>query len=142
MPKPVVAKQLGELLQEQQEPFILEIYLHEKGYSKKSASWGPKNKRRKVIPSCSNVVIKTVFKKLVESFRNTRKAKINSASGDGNHSDREIGRRIDQGTADSERFSSASGTTTLFQSCSGSDTEGRTGSPQPDSGNLVEAKEV
>ncbi|KAI8550113.1 hypothetical protein RHMOL_Rhmol06G0079200 [Rhododendron molle] len=141
VPEPAQAKQLGELLQEQQEPFILEIYLHEKGYLKKSASWGPKNKIRKVIPSCSKIVIKAVFKKLVESFRNTQKARINSASGDGNHSDQEIGRRSDQYTADSERFSSASGTT-LFHSSSGSDTEGRTGSPQPHSGNLVEAKEI
>lgn len=140
MTKPVVAKQLGELLQEQQEPFILEIYLLEKGYLKKSANWGPKNKS-----SCSKIV-KAVFNKLVLSIRNTRKPK-NSASGDGSHGVWEIGRRSNQDTVDSDRFSSASGTT-VFHSCSGSDTDDRTGSLQPDSvlsfkiGNLVEEKEV
>lgn len=137
MSKPAVAKQLRELLQEQQEPFIPEIYPHDKGYLIKSASWGPKSNRRKVIPSCSKNV-KAMFIKLVGSFRHTKKAK-NSVSGDGNHSGQEIGRRSD--------LSSSSGTT-VFHSCSGSDTEGRTDSPPPHSvlsftiGNLVEAKEV
>ncbi|GMQ08538.1 hypothetical protein CsSME_00052219 [Camellia sinensis var. sinensis] len=70
-------KQLGELLQEQQEPLILELYLFEKGhlrnnfnsetnfhccfgnpssFLKRSASWGGLSKRRKAIPSCSKIV--------------------------------------------------------------------------------------
>lgn len=66
-----VTKQLGDLLQEQQEPFVLEIYLFDKGYrknvllSKRTSS----NKffmrvnrsevsyrRRKMISSCSSAV--------------------------------------------------------------------------------------
>ncbi|GMP24870.1 hypothetical protein CsSME_00001991 [Camellia sinensis var. sinensis] len=62
-------KQLGELLQEQQEPFILELYLFEKGYLrnnfnsetnfhccfgnpssflKRSASWGGLSREEKL----------------------------------------------------------------------------------------------
>lgn len=67
-----VTKQLGDLLQEQQEPFVLEIYLFDKGYrknmlnSKKSTpnrffkrpsrSEALMLRRRKIISSCSSAV--------------------------------------------------------------------------------------
>ncbi|KAK1366936.1 hypothetical protein POM88_042497 [Heracleum sosnowskyi] len=65
-----VTKQLGELLQEQQEPFVLEIYLIDKGYRKNmlNSKKGTRNRffkrpsrsealfRRKIISSCSSAV--------------------------------------------------------------------------------------
>lgn len=65
-----VTKQLGDLLQEQQEPFVLEIYLIDKGYRKnvllskkstsnryfKRASWSEVHLRRKFLSSCSSTV--------------------------------------------------------------------------------------
>ncbi|XP_057469242.1 uncharacterized protein LOC130758375 [Actinidia eriantha] len=130
--KPAIAKQLGELLQEQQEPFILEIYLLERGYLKnvnpntgsrccssisssflKSSAGLGLSRRRKVIPNCSKIV-KAVFNKLV-SVSSNQKLK-NSASGKGNFS------VWDQEKAESDRFSSAS-STTVFNSCSESDAE-------------------
>ncbi|XP_052188639.1 uncharacterized protein LOC127799006 isoform X2 [Diospyros lotus] len=84
VPKPASARQLGDLLKEQQEPFVLEVYLLERGYLrnklnvgrsfscsignsssclKKSVNWGL-NDRRKVIPRCSEIV-RAVFKKVV-----------------------------------------------------------------------------
>lgn len=71
-----VTKQLGDLLQEQQEPFVLEIYLIDRGYrknmllskrttsnnffSRSSRSTEVLYKRRKIISSCSSAV-KTLF---------------------------------------------------------------------------------
>ncbi|GFZ10140.1 hypothetical protein Acr_21g0007390 [Actinidia rufa] len=130
--KPAIAKQLGELLQEQQEPFNLEIYLLERGYLKnvnpnigsrcyssisssflKSSAGLGLSRRRKVIPNCSKIV-KAVFNKLV-SVSSNQKLK-NSASGKGNSS------VWDQDKAESDRFSSA-GSTSVFHSCSESDAE-------------------
>lgn len=75
----MIPKQLGELLQEQQEPFILDIYLLEKGClrnrfnSSLTCRWGslnpkclskkPISKRWKIFPKCSKAV-KAVFCKL------------------------------------------------------------------------------
>ncbi|GFY85968.1 hypothetical protein Acr_04g0007060 [Actinidia rufa] len=157
--KPAIVKQLGEFLQEKQEPFILEIYLLERGYLKnlnpntgfrycssnsssflkRSASLGL-SRRRKVIPNCSKIV-KAVFNKLV-SVSSNQKLK-NSASGKGNSS---VG---DREKAESDRFSSAS-STTVFHSCSESDAEDGPNSLQKDGDscpaskfcNLVQEKEV
>ncbi|KAK9271158.1 hypothetical protein L1049_026747 [Liquidambar formosana] len=135
MPKTV--KQLGELLQEQQDPFILEIYLQERGYLKKSlssednsgschgnsnkflkrsASCGP-NKSRKGMPHCSKI-LQAVFNKLVSINENLR---VKHSHGDGKFSVTEKGRN-NQEAAEPERFSSSS-STTVFNSCSETDIE-------------------
>lgn len=72
----MIPKQLGELLQEKQEPFILDIYLLEKGCSRNRFNLNPTfnccsfthltkplSKRRKIFPNCSNAA-KAVFGKI------------------------------------------------------------------------------
>ncbi|KAF5942790.1 hypothetical protein HYC85_020432 [Camellia sinensis] len=115
IPKQSSAKQLGELLQEQQEPFILEIYLLEKGYMKnklnlqsgfrnsnsrflnKLTTQGS-NRRRKVVPTCPKIV-RAVLKKLV-SIINKQTMK-NSVDEDGESS-------AEQEKPESDGLSSAS----------------------------------
>ncbi|KAL7175707.1 hypothetical protein ACSBR2_029321 [Camellia fascicularis] len=97
IPKQSSAKQLGELLQEQQEPFILEIYLLEKGYMKNKLNLQSgfrnsnsrflnklttrgSNRKRKVVPTCPKIV-RAALKKLV-SISNKQTMK-NSVDGDG-----------------------------------------------------------
>ncbi|KAG6438082.1 hypothetical protein SASPL_103018 [Salvia splendens] len=59
-------KLLGEFLQEQQEPFALEVYLLERGFARCSL----KERRRQAIPNCSDVV-KAVFSRILR--HNNRK---------------------------------------------------------------------
>lgn len=132
----LVTKQLGDLLQEQQEPFTLEIYLIERGYSKNkfnlelyTSSKFLKNK--KIIPICSKAV-RALFNKL--GYLNprikdsgTKKRKKNS-----------------QEITEDNTFSSASSKNS-FNSCSESDTEDRYILPRKGSqrnGNLLGEEEV
>ncbi|CAK9137672.1 unnamed protein product [Ilex paraguariensis] len=130
-------KLLGELLQEQQEPFTLEVYLLERGYQKnksssdhslrccssnstkflkRPASCGLK-KRKKVVPNCSNIV-KAVFNKLLSIDRKWTKKHYGSDQG---VSATEMSMNNPE-IAEDDKFSSAS-STTVFNSCSGSDVE-------------------
>ncbi|CAL5385556.1 unnamed protein product [Camellia sinensis] len=155
-------KQLGELLQEKQEPFILELYLFEKGYVrnnfnsetsfhccsgnpsrflKRSACWGDLSKRKKAIPSCSKNV-KLLFNKIVSISNHKLR---NSVSGERKSSVGETS-RSNQQTAESDRFSSA-GSTTVYNSCSEIDIEDGPNSLQTDGiafklGNVPQEKEV
>ncbi|KAL5558701.1 hypothetical protein UlMin_034912 [Ulmus minor] len=129
-------KQLGELLQEQQEPFVLDVYLIEKGYlnrslssktgccngnpiklSSRSATSGL-NKSRKGFPSCSKA-LRAIYNKFARS-----NGSLSTKSSD----DKEEGQfsvDIDMGNNGQEvveidRFSSAS-STTVYNSCPESD---------------------
>lgn len=140
LPRTASVKQLGELLQEQQEPFTLENFLQERGYAKKSLS--PNNtlkrsascdlkRRRKVIPQCCKIV-KAAFQKLLS---------INGKLRIKNAELRERNQEIDEAVG---WFSSAS-STTVFNSCpeTESDTDERMNSTRRDyvssaTGNLEE----
>lgn len=113
------AKQLGEILQDQQEPFTLQLYLIERGH-KDSSNFLNKpssatNKRGLLIPTCTKI-LRAVFSKLPSI--NLRIKNPDSKNQDTGITDVGKGR---QGHAD-ERFSSAS-STTVFHSCSQSDIE-------------------
>ncbi|CAN4122524.1 unnamed protein product [Withania somnifera] len=156
-----MSKQLGQFLQEQQEPFTLELYLLERGqfrskhlisdgdfrccsrnfsstnFLKRSASCGTK-KRRKVIPTCSKIV-KSVFNKLVTISHNQ---KIKNLANDQEHNNSTS--KNTNTIEDDDKFSSAS-STTVFHSCSDSnDAEGadNLSSPQAADDNFLHVKQV
>ncbi|KAL5706676.1 hypothetical protein ACHQM5_024812 [Ranunculus cassubicifolius] len=66
LPTEKAVKRLSELLQEQQEPFNLDVYLMERGYLKKllNSKGNKELKRRKRIPLCPKI-LKKVLNKLV-----------------------------------------------------------------------------
>ncbi|KAK4352219.1 hypothetical protein RND71_027737 [Anisodus tanguticus] len=132
-----MSKQLGQFLQEQQEPFTLELYLLERGRSirgkgtlfsdgdfrccsrnsstkflKRSANCGAK-KRRKVIPNCSKIV-KSVFNKLVTIIHNQKIKNLGSVE-QNNATSKNINCQGNT-NADDDKFSSAS-SSTVFNSC-------------------------
>lgn len=127
--KPV--KQLAELLQEQQEPFVLEVYLFERGYLRKSlssnreggssfcktfnrsSSWGL-SKSKKGALSCSRV-LRSVYNKLVS--RNSGPSNKSSENKEAELNADTKMRRKNQEIVDSDRFSSAS-SRTQYDSCS------------------------
>ncbi|KAL3505040.1 hypothetical protein ACH5RR_034881 [Cinchona calisaya] len=119
-----MSKNLGDFLQEQQEPFILEVYLLERGYSssnvgtclKRSVSSGLK-RNKKFIPNCSKIV-RALFTRHLSA---TDSQKINNNSGirDKNVS---VSEKESSRQADDDKFSSAS-SATVFNSCSESDGE-------------------
>ncbi|KAM3237533.1 hypothetical protein P3L10_012562 [Capsicum annuum] len=127
-----MSKQLGQFLQEQQEPFTLELYLLERGqfrnkhltsdgdfrccsinsstnFLKRSASCGAKKRRQVLILNCSKIV-KSVFNKLVITINHNQKNKNLANDQEQYHNN---------STNDDQKFSSAS-RTTLFHSCSDS----------------------
>ncbi|XP_039049933.1 uncharacterized protein LOC120190999 isoform X2 [Hibiscus syriacus] len=129
-------RQLGELLQEQQEPFVLEVYLSERGCVKKklisgvnfnfscchgnSAKFlnksGSQNDRKKgspQFPKVLQVILRNKFFK-IKGLRTK-----NSDDEDGKLSVAEIHINT-QETAEADRFSSAS-SATVYNSCSDSD---------------------
>lgn len=148
----MIQKQLAEFLKEQQEPFVLEAYLLERGCCyhsqknrfhfadvssghfsstmakpsclKKSFSWGGLKRNQKFLPNCSKVV-RTLFTKLVTVHVHQKKiSHQNTCAADMKDKGRhEI--------ADEDRFSSStrSTTTTVFNSCSESDAEHTHSSP-------------
>lgn len=132
-PKP--SKQLGELLQDQQDPFILEAFLSERGCPKKGSSSEGNSKRyleksascclnksRKGFPRCSKI-LRAVYKKFVSIKDQGQRVKISETR---NEEEEEYSvtamDRDGQQVAESDRFSSAS-STTVFVSCSESDKE-------------------
>ncbi|XP_061372031.1 uncharacterized protein LOC133314558 [Gastrolobium bilobum] len=128
-------KRLEEFLKEQQEPFILEVYLLERGCSKKWSSNGDSGKsleksassglikRRKALLPFSKVV-KALHKKLafhnqsstLISDTDNRKESVNVSV------PYEAG-SVDQTVVETDRFSTAS-SSTLFNSCSDIDEDG------------------
>lgn len=153
-----MSKQLGQFLQEQQEPFTLETYLLERGqfgskhlisdgdfrccsssskFLKRSASCGAK-KRRKVIPNCSKIV-KSLLNKLVAISHSNQKIKNYLASEEHKNA---TSKNTD--IADDDKFSSES-STTVFNSCSdSSDAEegDNLSSPQAADDNFLHEKQV
>ncbi|XP_009778936.1 uncharacterized protein LOC107808935 [Nicotiana tabacum] len=153
-----MSKQLGEFLQEKQEPFTLELYLLERGHTlssnsngdfrccsvnsttkflKKSASCGT-NKKRKVIPNCSKLV-KSVLNKLVTISHNQKIKNLASEE----HNNATIKNGQGNTKANDDNFSSAS-STTVFNSCSDtSDVEEVENlSPQAADDNFLSEKQV
>lgn len=127
-------KLLGEFLQEQQEPFALEVYLLERGFSKgtsldasssirnsarflKRSACGGLKKRRYAIPNCSGFV-KSVFSRLV--LHNS--LQIKNPGNRGRKTTQANNRESREEHADEDKFSSAS-STTVYNSCSESDAE-------------------
>ncbi|XVE70223.1 hypothetical protein DITRI_Ditri10aG0055600 [Diplodiscus trichospermus] len=131
------ARQLGELLQEQQEPFILEVHLSERGYAGKNLTSGANficchgnsgkflkksgrlNKNKKGTPHFP-MLLKVVCNKL-STIKGLRTK--NSDDKDGKLSVTEMVDRNNQETAEPDRFSSAS-SSTVYNSCSDSDIDG------------------
>ncbi|KAI3460133.1 hypothetical protein Pfo_016796 [Paulownia fortunei] len=128
-------KLLGEFLQEQQEPFALEVYLLERGcprgislnarctlcssakFLKCSASCSLK-KRRYVVPNCSNF-LKAVFSQFVMANDNQ---KFKNSGNGGRKTALVENWKNRQENAAEDRFSAAS-STPVFNSCSDRDVE-------------------
>lgn len=100
-------KLLGEFLQEQQEPFVLELYLLERGYRART-----KIKRRDAIPKCAKFV-SAVFKRVV--LHNSSKIKNDPGTG--------RGEAVGANDGDEDEFTSARATTLYTSSCSESEVE-------------------
>ncbi|XWS24080.1 hypothetical protein CRYUN_Cryun28dG0070200 [Craigia yunnanensis] len=128
------ARQLGDLLQEQQEPFILEVYLSERGCVRKNLpsganfigyhgntgkflkKFGSQNQSKKGIPHFPKV-LKVVLCNKFFTIKGLRTK--NSDDEERKLSVTEMDRN-NQETAEPDRFSSAS-STTVYNSCSDSD---------------------
>ncbi|OMO70845.1 hypothetical protein COLO4_28465 [Corchorus olitorius] len=158
--KPNPARQLGELLQEQQDPFILEVYLSERGctlrknfnlgahnsgkFLKKSGNGSQNYKSKKGTVHNFPKVLKVVCNKLFTIKLGSR----NYKSSDGNYEDRKLGNvcemdedRNKQESAEPDVFSSAS-ITTVYNSCSDSDIdESSTFSDNPNSVQIYNHRE-
>ncbi|BAT77938.1 uncharacterized protein HKW66_Vig0096690 [Vigna angularis] len=123
-PKPKSGKILAEFLKEQQDPFILDLYLLEKGYS-------TKNKKREPLFQFSKVLT-TLHKKLV--FHNPSCILIRESHIINQHVLHTVPRQpesSDQTIEDTDRFSSSTATnSTVYLSCSDSDEDGTAVSPQ------------
>ncbi|XP_022766438.1 uncharacterized protein LOC111311329 [Durio zibethinus] len=127
------ARQLGELLQEQQEPFVLEVYLSERRCVRKNLisganfigchgnsgkflkKSGSQNKSKKGIPNFPKVLKVVPCSK----FFAIKGSRTKNSDDDGKLSVTEMDRN-NQETAEPDRFSSAS-STTVYNSCSDSD---------------------
>lgn len=122
----IMSKQLGDFLQEQQEPFILEAYLLERGYSsssvgtclKRSVSSGLR-RNRKFIPNCSKIV-RALFSRILTVTDDHKVSKISEIRGKSVCVSEIDSVKLEM--ADDDKFSSAS-STTIFNSCSESDGE-------------------
>lgn len=132
-------KQLRELLQEEQEPFILELYLVERGYLRKSFNGGSSfprchgDSRKSVKRSFSSGLkrskmgvpqfpkaLRSVYDQVISINERLRIKTCNH--GDGNVDVTKNKDRQNQEAVEFERFSSAS-SSTVFNSCCGSDAE-------------------
>ncbi|XVE55720.1 hypothetical protein DITRI_Ditri03aG0180800 [Diplodiscus trichospermus] len=128
------ARQLGELLQEQQEPFILEVYLSERGCLRRNLNsganffgchgysgkflkkFGSQNQSKKGIPHLPKVLKVAPCNKFF-TIKGSRTK--NSDDEDGKLGVTEMD-RYNQENAEPDRFSSAS-STTVYNSCSDRD---------------------
>ncbi|KAL7154934.1 hypothetical protein ABFS83_03G037700 [Erythranthe nasuta] len=127
-------KLLVEFLQEQQEPFALDNYLLERGYSKgsatssalwnsarflkKSASLGLR-KRREIVPKCSEFV-RAVCGRFVVLHNITTNHNIKNRGNNGGRRNSNTSEKQHANEEDKYYLSSISGTT-VFDSCSESD---------------------
>ncbi|KAL2346503.1 hypothetical protein Fmac_000503 [Flemingia macrophylla] len=129
-PKPKATKRLGEFLKEQQEPFILDLYLLERGYSAKPngkclGRW-PINKLRKDPLFPLSKLLTTLHKKLL--FHNNHTCILIGDSQIINHH-----LHVDQTIHDADRFSFSTPTnSTVYLSCSEIDEDETSLSPQKD----------
>lgn len=128
------AKQLRELLQEQQQPFVLEVYLFERGHLRKSlsssnsnsskifersSSWGP-NKSKKGTLSFSKI-LRSVYNKLVSKNGGSRKESSEKEEGKFDaDTETSLPRDCQEIGEISNGFSSAS-SRTQYESCCDSD---------------------
>lgn len=112
---PKTVKKLGQFLEEQQEPFILEIYLSERGCitKKKNLNSGKFLKRSTSLTNSIKGV--TIYSKLLKAAYN-KFVPIKYCPKIKNNND-------GQEVAEANQFSSASSTTTEFNSCSQSDVQ-------------------
>ncbi|KAK8649054.1 hypothetical protein V6N13_129792 [Hibiscus sabdariffa] len=126
-PNPAAARQLGELLKQQQEPFVLEIYLSERGCLRKKLTSGSAKynsigchgssggkflkMNSKGIPNFPKVLKLVICNKLFASKGLKTKNSGDVISGM---------KRNDPETAEPDRFSTAS-STTVYNSCTDSD---------------------
>ncbi|XP_030455346.1 uncharacterized protein LOC115676529 isoform X2 [Syzygium oleosum] len=115
-------KQLGELLQEEQEPFVLEVYLLERWYAnrreslRRSSSSGRPTSRKRIVRLSK--LLRTLYNK-VASFNEKKRRVKNRERGE------ETGvadPSTKQDAAEADRFSLSSDMTTYF-SCSENDKE-------------------
>ncbi|KAM7280883.1 hypothetical protein ACFE04_008017 [Oxalis oulophora] len=114
-------KRLSELLQERQEPFVLEVYLSERGYcSKRSAS--VINKRARGIARYAKV-LQMLRKKLVSMNGSRLSVVKNSDIPDGKSGVVADMIRKEQEVIDGDQFFSSASSTTVYNSCSESDPE-------------------
>lgn len=127
--KPKSGKRLAEFLKEQQDPFILDLYLLERGYSTYGES--AKNKKREPLFQFSKLLT-TLHKKLL--FHNPTCILIRESHIINQHLLHTVPRQpesTDQTIEDTDRFSSSTATnSTLYLSCSDSDEDGTALSPQ------------
>ncbi|XP_039056145.1 uncharacterized protein LOC120198985 [Hibiscus syriacus] len=136
--KPGTGRQLGELLQEQQEPFTLKVYLSERGCVKKKLisgahfinfscchgnsgrflnKSGSQNEDKKGSPQFPKV-LKVILR---NKFFKMKGLRTKNSDKDGKLSVTEMD-IYNHGTAEAERFSSAS-SATVYDSCPDSDTD-------------------
>ncbi|KAF7850347.1 hypothetical protein BT93_L5603 [Corymbia citriodora subsp. variegata] len=142
-PKTDQVKQLGELLQEEQEPFVLEVYLSERWYanrsksSRRSISSGRQTSRKSMVRLSK--LLRTLYSKVAslnEKKHGVKNRERGEETGVADHSTKleaaEAGRSSlasDVTTAEAGRSSLASDVTTYF-SCSESDKEGKPASSE------------
>ncbi|CAJ1973491.1 unnamed protein product [Sphenostylis stenocarpa] len=130
-PKPKSGKRLGEFLKEQQDPFILDLYLLERGYSTSRES--VKNKKREPLSQFSKLLT-TLHKKLVFHHRNCIVIRGSDIINEHvHHSVPREAESSDQTIEDTDRFSFSTATnSTVYLSCSDIDEDGTSVSPQKD----------
>jgi len=130
-PKPKSGKRLGEFLKEQQDPFVLELYLLEKGYSTNGESG--KNKKREPLFQFSKVLT-TLHKKFV--FHNHSCIVVRNSPIINQHIHDSVlaeAESSDQTIEDTDRFSFSTATnSTVYLSCSDIDEDRPSVSPQKD----------
>ncbi|KAF2309610.1 hypothetical protein GH714_004270 [Hevea brasiliensis] len=146
----IPVKQLRELLQEQQEPFILELCLVERGYLRNSFNAGSSSsfpcchgnsrkslkssfsfglkRTKKGITYCPKV-LRSAYNQVI-SFNERLRTKVSNHR-DGDVDVTEKKDRNKQEAVEIDRFSSAS-SSTVFNSCCGSDAEETSTSQQKD----------
>ncbi|KAK9225951.1 hypothetical protein WN943_010996 [Citrus x changshan-huyou] len=113
-PAPKTIKKLGQFLEEQQEPFILEIYLSERGCIKKQKKNLNSSKFLKRSTSLNNSIKGvTIYSKLLKAAYNKLVPIKDSPKVKNSNDGQEV--------AEANQFSSASSTTTEVNSCSESE---------------------
>lgn len=143
-------KRLGEFLKEQQEPFILEVYLLERGYSKKWNSNGDSSRSTLESPATSSGLNKKrkalfpIYKVLTAlhqklAFHNTA---IKDCDTRKEHARVSVPHHeaADETVVETDRFSTAS-SSTMFNSCSDVDEDGASLS-SPNDKSLISSEDV